>query len=976
MSQQFILRRALAAFACVCAIAASTFAAEQPNIVVILSDDAGYVDFGFMAAHHGMTTDIRTPNLDGLANRSMLLSSGYVNAPVCGPSRAALLTGQYAQRFGFEDNPGHSDGLAAGQQLITHHLRNLGYTTGATGKWHLGETDGVNRPVDVGFDEFYGYLWGGRPYYVWGGSDQGRAMRRNNTNIEGIWEHEGDTSRYDPVKGRYLTDAVGEESAAFINRHANDENPFFLYVALQSPHVPLETKQSDYDLFPDIADPNRRNIAAMTYALDRAVGDITGALAANGIDDNTIVVFMNDNGGPSTAPYENGPLRGNKGSMWEGGIRVPFMISAPGLQHGVYDEPIAAMDLLPTLVNAAGGDATQIDTDGIDLMPFLNGESAGNPHEFIFWRHADGRFAVRKGDWKLVRPPAIANPRLVNIANDIDEHTYVEAQHPELVAEMIRELTFWEATLGKPKWGHFGQARNRFDHFVFRTDAATALQWSTTGNWRPTGADDVATLKPEDAYANAILEFGVRNDASYTATNNMRRYTNQTFMLNQIRLTGNFTGAADQSGTINGNALLFVKNLDGQLPRLQLDSTSATPGPKFTHRLDNPLQLLDDLEITGDGTQEFLMAGDISDYYDPRSVIKSGTSSITLAGKNTFRGGLTINGGRVNTTSIAGDVVNNGATFAPGPTRALVNIAGDYTQNGGILEIELGGIARGKQFDSLAVSGDVTLSGTLQVSLVGGFVPQPNQSFMILDWAGERAGEFSAMELPALASHLAWNTSHLYSTGRITVETTKLLGDLNNDNFVDGADYVVWSKWHSQFAGWHAEFGRSAAGNGAQLVADLNRDNVVDGADYVMWAKLRLGIESWNGSFGEELSHVQTPTGDFNADGAIDGADYVMWVKNGGPALDFKVWKAGFTHETQPDLFRGDFNQDGNVDAADYVAWQKMSAAGIGYQSWRQYFATAGDSQSSDGLGVPEPASALLIGSAISLAAAARRRRR
>jgi arylsulfatase A-like enzyme len=211
----------------------------QPNIVVILTDDAGYSDYGFSAALLGASTDVRTPNIDALASQSVLMMQGYASGAVCSPSRAGFLTGRYQQRIGYEDNPGDFDGLAAGEQLISHHLQNLGYTTGAIGKWHLGEIDNVNRPQDMGFDEFYGFLGGGRPF--WGGyNDNGRQLRRGDVNIESQWPFEGNASRYDPVNGRYLTDAFGEEAVDFINRHSGDDEPFFLYVALNAPHTPYK----------------------------------------------------------------------------------------------------------------------------------------------------------------------------------------------------------------------------------------------------------------------------------------------------------------------------------------------------------------------------------------------------------------------------------------------------------------------------------------------------------------------------------------------------------------------------------------------------------------------------------------------------------------------------------------------------------------------------------------------------------------
>jgi autotransporter-associated beta strand protein len=680
-------------------------AIAQPNIVWIVSDDAGYNDFGFMADLYGNSTDVQTPNLDALAAHSRVMLEGYVCAAICSPSRVSMLTGQYAQRFGYEDNPsnqaGNTQGLPAGHQLISHHLRSLGYTTGAIGKWHLGEVDGVNRPLDMAFDEFYGFFGGGRPFWQ-GYGDSQRAIRRGDVSIETLWGSEGDTSRYDPANGRYLTDAFGEEAVGFINRHAAEEAPFFLYVGVNAPHSPLQAKQSDLDMFPDITDPNRKLVAAMTYGLDRAVGDIVDAISANGIDDETIIVFMNDNGGTANPPaHNNYPLWGYKGGMWEGGIRVPMIIKAPGLAPGVYDQPVTSIDLVPTFVNAAGGDSTNIETDGVDLLPFLEGEIAGSPHEVMFWRGADGRYAVRKGKWKLMLPSASTSSRLSDLEYG-EPDTFYSSQ-PQIVADLARELTFWEATIKKPMWGPLGDDMfNQFDHFVYRTDIPATSNWSTDGNWTQAGTSANAKLMNQDAYANAVLEFGVRNDGSYVANNDMTRSTKYTFMLNELRFTGDYAGADDASGTITGNPLLLVNNLLGQ-PATIRNETTSTSNSQFSFNINVELQLLNDLVFDGDGTQPIVVSGTIRDYYESRGVIKTGNSAVALAGNNLFTGTLNIQNGRLSAANLAGDLQVEGGSFG---VMGATHVSGNYTQSGGVLEIQLG-----ESSSQLVIDGSADLGG-------------------------------------------------------------------------------------------------------------------------------------------------------------------------------------------------------------------------------------------------------------------------
>ncbi|MCA9241869.1 MAG: sulfatase-like hydrolase/transferase, partial [Planctomycetales bacterium] len=356
----------------------SAQASTSKNLVVILVDDGAYAEFGFSNDLFSQGHVTSTPTIDALAQSGTIFSQGYVSAPLCGPSRVGLLTGQYSQRIGYENNittnASTSQGLPAATLTIADHLKALGYTTGMVGKWHLGYQDGVNRPPDAGFDEFYGMWSGARSYFPLPSTSSIDQIRRGDVSIESTWRTEGDPSLYDPVKGRYITDAFGEESADFINRHASDEQPFFLYTSMTAPHSPLEVKQEDYDYFDGlISDPGERTIAAMNHATDRAVGMIHQALQDNNIAENTVIVFLNDNGAPirSYDSSPNDPFQGNKGSLWEGGTRVPFFIAGAGASAQVYDQPVTALDILPTFVSMAGGDPDGVDTDGVDLTPFL-----------------------------------------------------------------------------------------------------------------------------------------------------------------------------------------------------------------------------------------------------------------------------------------------------------------------------------------------------------------------------------------------------------------------------------------------------------------------------------------------------------------------------------------------------------------------------------------------------------------------------
>lgn len=949
----------------------STSVPTRPNIIVIMTDDVGYNEYGYTAAMNGLSTPFETPRIDALARQSTILTQGYVAAALCSPSRAGLLTGLYPSRFGWEDNisrgfNGEVDGLAAGQPTMASYLRDLGYTTAAMGKWHLGPRDNVNRPQDVGFDDFFGFLNGGRSFFPYAtGSSYDVNMLRGDTLAEFTWPQEGNPSLYDPARGRYLTDALGEEAASYIAQRASGNQPFFLYVAFTATHTPLEYKQSDYARFAHITNETQRQMAAMAYALDRAVGTIVDAVDTNGLADNTVIVFTNDNGGPASPLHSNAPFYGYKGGLFEGGIRVPFLMRVPGVEPGTFDRPITTLDLLPTFVELAGGDTSQVTTDGVNILPYLQGELSGDPHEVLFWRSHDGRFAVRKGDWKLMSPGA-SNPfaRLHNLATHPHELTYFNAQQPAVVADLVRELTLWEAQMMKALWGALGaRTKNNFDHFVYRHEQGASGVWSASGRWLQGGTTNVVQLTPEDAYANAILEFRTADNGNYTSTNDMLRVTRYTFMLNEMRFTGTFAGHTNRQATINGNALLMVRNLQGQLPRLLVDAIQ-TGASAFTFRVDNELQLLDDLEITGDGTTPLIIGGPIRDYYQPRGVLKSGTSQVVLTGNSTFGGALTVaagqmrldgpaaairgasrlvigsvgefelasgfvsvpmidnssggtfsfQGGTLQTVNVLGDLVNNGGMFSPGASPALATIAGNFAQNAGRLEIEIGGNSLGNQYDSLAVEGTATLGGLLNVQLIQGFMPTHGQSFQVLAANGGLVGDFEQLALPAIPAGLHWSVLRTENTYSLFVGRE---GDFNLDGNVDAEDYVLWRRNYGQ---------QVAVGTGA----DANRDGLINNRDLAMWKN----------NFGATFR--PDPAGDYNLNRAVEAADFVLWRRTRGQnvtpgtgadgngdgridELDYSIWRNTFGALAVPPALLGDYNGDGRVDAGDFMVWRRLN---------------------------------------------------
>lgn len=421
-------------------------AQDKPNVIVILSDDAGYADFGFQGSKI-----IKTPHLDKLASEGMKFKQAYVTAAVCGPSRAGLLTGRYQQRFGFEENnvSGYMSescladdemGLPLDQKTIGDYMQSLGYSTGYFGKWHQGSTEKFH-PLNRGFDKFVGFRGGARSY--WEFNDENPI-----NNLENRLEY-GMGNFKEPEE--YLTKVLTHEAISFVEE--NKENSFFLMLAFNAVHAPMEAEEADLAEFPNL-EGKRKYLAAMTLSMDRECGLLFKKLEELGLDDNTLIIFTNDNGGPTDSNASvNLPLSGTKANHLEGGIRVPFIIKWPNVipQNSEYDFPISTLDILPTSFIVSGGATDSLkNIDGVNLIPYLTGENTNRPHKYLYWKK-ENRGAIREGDWKLIRFPD-RPAALFDLSTDISEKNNLAYKNPDKVADLYKKLFEWELTLIRPLW--------------------------------------------------------------------------------------------------------------------------------------------------------------------------------------------------------------------------------------------------------------------------------------------------------------------------------------------------------------------------------------------------------------------------------------------------------------------------------------------------------------------------------------------
>lgn len=413
---------------------AAADAPAKPDILVILADDLGYADLGCQGS-----PDVKTPNIDSLAAHGIRCTAGYITAPQCSPSRAGLMSGRYQQRFGHEGNPNFPQMLMEGGKTIADQLKAAGYATGHFGKWHLGFSDVGSAPKEIlesndqmlptqhGFDESFGY------------NDYEKVAKKG--------------SDVAPSLHAYDDRVFARKAADFIGRH--HDKPWFVYLALHAPHMQQVDFENYSARFPG-APKERLGVLSVMAQQDEAVGTVLEKLREMKEEGNTLIFFLSDNGGTRRSVGEpkhftgsiNTPFTGDKGTVYEGGIRIPFIVQWKDTLPAdkTYDRPVSSLDILPTALAAAGAKPVEGPAlDGVNLLPFLEG-GKGEPHDALFWRWRAEQ-AVRQGDWKLLRGRDDHAWRLIDLSKDVKEATDLTAQYPEKAKEMLAVFEKWSAAM-------------------------------------------------------------------------------------------------------------------------------------------------------------------------------------------------------------------------------------------------------------------------------------------------------------------------------------------------------------------------------------------------------------------------------------------------------------------------------------------------------------------------------------------------
>ncbi len=426
---------------------------KRPNILLIFVDDLGYADLSIQGSE-----DCYTPNIDKLAKEGIQFDQAYVTAPQCSPSRAGLMTGRYQNRFGHEANAElpfvEKFGLDPHQKTFARFMKDAGYKTYCFGKWDLGSIPSA-RPWKRGFDYFFGHYAGARSF----------DCEKQNSEYAKLRKHPNDKFTY---KG-YLTDVITDDAIGQLNREYG--KPWFAYMSYLTPHWPMEAKQSDLAKHPMTDDLHRRAFLAMMSNLDQNVGKLLSHLERTGQTNNTMVIFLSDNGGPTgkkrddpAAEFEYGmntslnhPFKGVKGDLFEGGIRTPLFIKWPEqFEPQSYPHPVISMDLLPTCLAIAEGDLDR-KLDGKNLMPFLKGENTAKPHQTLYWRWFN-KWAIRHNKWKLLIVNH-DNRYLYNLEKDPYETTNLINEHPKTYKHLLSSLKKWNSELKPADWRYPEQVK-------------------------------------------------------------------------------------------------------------------------------------------------------------------------------------------------------------------------------------------------------------------------------------------------------------------------------------------------------------------------------------------------------------------------------------------------------------------------------------------------------------------------------------
>lgn len=462
---------------------------DRPNIVLIMADDLGWADLK-LYEKQGQSA----PHLEQLASEGVKFNHAYVTSPVCSPSRAAIITGRYTQRYGFEyqlhdrylksrleyhafklmmksgpwfpkwmsEVPGKEailkQGLPPDEITLPELMQKHAYRTGLIGKWHLG-WNGDNKPCNFGFDYQYGFYESHSLYAYEGTPGIIDQKVREDFTDKHIWkgQRNGPHAIYrncqEIVEPFYLTDRIAEEGIDFINR--NKEAPFFLWLSFNAPHTPLQAKEEYYSRYAHIQDPVKRIYAAMIANLDDAIGSVLNYIKEENMEENTLIFFISDNGGAEyTFTTENGPYKGGKITDFEGGVKVPFIVKWKGqIPEGEsYDPMVSSMDIFQSVVSAAGASLPDDRKyDGVNLLPFLSGDSTGSPHDILFWQRGFSK-ALRTNDWKLLLNEDSGDTLLYHIKDDPVESKDVMAAHRIRAEELLAKHKLWSSELADPLW--------------------------------------------------------------------------------------------------------------------------------------------------------------------------------------------------------------------------------------------------------------------------------------------------------------------------------------------------------------------------------------------------------------------------------------------------------------------------------------------------------------------------------------------